>query len=81
MRPTAKVKITSSRMLARKASVVAVSSTRRTFSAWIDASDRGVAFSATGVTKRVRDGLVLRMVGQKKKTVVAKKSSDGSGAR
>ena len=81
MRRAPKVKIVTARVLARKAKVSALHATRRTFPAWIDASERGVAFSATGVTKRVRDGLVLRIVGQKKKTVAAKKSSDGSGAR
>ena len=81
MRRTTKVKITRARGLARKATVAVGGSARRAFPAWIDASDRGVAFPATGVTKRVRDGLVLRMVGQKKKTVVARNSSDGPGAR
>ena len=81
MRRTAKVKIIRARGLARKATVAVVASARRTFPVWIDASERGVAFPATGVTPRVRDGLVLRMVGQKTKTVVARNSSDGPGAR
>jgi hypothetical protein len=34
---------------------------RPAFPAWIDA-DQGLAFSATVVTPRVRDGLVLRLV-------------------
>lgn len=81
MRRVLKVKLVSSGVLVRKAHTPAHSSSRRTFPAWIDASERGVAFPASGVTKRVRDGLVLRLVGRKETTVVARNSSDGSGAR
>ncbi len=82
MRRASKVKIAATQVLPRKpAAVPTVTTGRRTFPAWIDASERGVAFFASGVTKRVRDALVLRLVGRNKKTVVARRSSDGAGAR
>ena len=81
MRRAVKVKIANARVLPRKAKVATVPSVRRTFPAWVDVDERGVAFPAASVTKRVRDGLVLRIVGQKKKTVAARKSSDGPAAR
>ena len=81
MRRATKIKITRARGLARKAAVAMAAPARRAFPPWIDAGERGVALAATGVTPRVRDGLVLRMVGQKSKTAVARNSSDGPGAR
>jgi hypothetical protein len=81
MRRIAKTKIGAARVLPRKAKVVAAASARRAFPAWIDASDRGVAFSAVGVTPRVRDGLVLRLVARKKKIVATRRTPDGPGAR
>lgn len=81
MRRALKVKLASPGVLVRKAHAAVPASSRRTFPAWIDASERGVAFPASGVSKRVRDGLVLRVVGRRKSTVVARKSSDGPGAR
>ena len=76
-----KIKIAAARMLAPKASRVIGTSARRAFPAWIDAGERGVAFSATAVMPRVRDGLVLRMVGRKKPAPTSKKSAHGPGAR
>lgn len=81
MRRTAKVKVAVARMLPRKAAMPATAASRRTFPAWIDAGEGGVAFSAAAVTPRVRDALVLRAVGRKKKPVEARKSSDGPGAK
>jgi hypothetical protein len=64
-----------------KTKVAAAKPLRRAFPAWIDASERSVAFSATGVTPRVRDGLVLRLVARNKKLVATRRTSDGPGAR
>ena len=74
-----KIKIVAARMLAPKAPRIAAGA-RRAFPAWIDADERGVAFSAKAVMPRVRDGLVLRMVGRAKQPV-PKKSAHGPGAR
>ena len=76
-----KIKIVAARMLAPKASRIVGGAVRRTFPAWIDAGERGVAFSATAVMPRVRDGLVLRMVGRAKPASLSKKSAHGPGAR
>ncbi len=76
-----KVKIAAARLLARKSARASGGPARRAFPAWIDASERGVAFSATAVVPRVRDGLVLRMVGRKKNPVAAKRNAHGSSAR
>jgi hypothetical protein len=76
-----KVKIVAARMLAPKATRPISGAARRTFPAWIDASERGVAFSAVAVVPRVRDGLVLRMVGRSKQPAVAKRNAHGSSAR
>ena len=81
MRRLAKTKIASARVLARKAKVATAVQPRRAFPAWIDATERGVAFSAAGVTPRVRDGLVLRLVARKKKIASSRRTSDGPGAR
>lgn len=80
MRRIVKTKIAAARVLPRKAKVTAAQA-RRAFPAWIDASERSVAFSATGVMPRVRDGLVLRLVAQKKKIGTSRRSSDAHGAR
>ena len=60
-------------------SVVAPSS-RRGLSVAIDPRARGVALAATPVTSRVRDGLVLRVVGRKR-SVQMRNLSHGPGAR
>ena len=81
MRRLAKVKTVAVRVPLRKAALSASAASRRGFPAWIDAGERGVAFNAaTAVTTRVRDGLVLRVVG-KKKSAGSKRSSDAHGAR
>jgi hypothetical protein len=82
MRRTIKVKIAVARVPMCKAATAAavIASPRRTFPSWIDANERGVSFAAVTVTPRVRDGLVLRLVG-KQKSVRMRTSSDGSGAR
>lgn len=59
-------KVTAVRGPLRKAAVpVALpAAVRCAYPAWIDAGERGVAFSAVAVMPRVRDGLVLRVVGR-----------------
>jgi len=64
MRRHPKITTVATRVL-RNAALSAAPAARRAFPAWIDAAD-GAAFSATAVTSRVRDALVLRPVGQKK---------------
>lgn len=81
MRRVLKIKLASLGAMARPARPKAHSSARRIFPVWVDASERGVAFSASPVTPRVRDGLVLRLVGCRKTSVVARNASDGPGAR
>ena len=76
-----KIKVVAARMLAPKTPRAIAAPVRRTFPAWIDASERGVAFNAKAVTPRVRDGLVLRMVGRRKSTTPARKNAHGPGAR
>jgi len=77
MRRAAKVKIAASRIPLRKSAGAA----RRSFPAWIDAGEHGVAFPAKQtVMPRVRDSLVLRLVG-KKKPAQPRNSSNGPGAR
>ncbi len=76
-----KIKIVAARMLAPKASRLIGAVSRRAFPAWIDASERAVSFNATAVMPRVRDGLVLRMVGRSKAASTSKKSAHGPGAR
>ncbi len=75
------VKIAAARMLAPKAARMLGAPLRRAFPAWIDASERGVAFNAKAVMPRVRDGLVLRIVGRKKLAATVKPPSHGPGAR
>jgi len=78
MRRAAKVKIVASRIPVRKSAAAAG---RRSFPAWIDAGEHGVAFPAKQtVMPRVRDSLVLRLVG-KKKPAQPRNSSNGPGAR
>jgi len=80
MRRVVKTKIAAARVLPRKTRVTAAQA-RRAFPAWIDAAERSVPFNATGVMPRVRDGLVLRLVAQKKKIGPSRRSSDAHGAR
>lgn len=83
MRRISKTKIAVVRVAVRKspaATVVAPTPPRRVYPAWIDANDRGVAAVPATVTPRVRDGLVLRVVGQKK-NVHPRNPTHGSGAR
>jgi hypothetical protein len=82
MRRSVKIKAVSTRVPLRKAALSATASARRSFPAWIDANESGVAFSATVVTPtpRIRDGLVLRAVA-KKKPAKPEGSTDGHGAR
>jgi hypothetical protein len=63
MRRLAKAKVSAVRVSLRK--VAAALALRPAFPAWIDA-ESGVSFSATVVSPRVRDCLVLRLVEQKK---------------
>ena len=79
MRRNAKVKALSAPVLLRKTAMSAAAAARRTFPAWIDATE-GAVFSANAVTPRVRDALVLRTV-SKKKPANPRRVSDGPGAR
>jgi hypothetical protein len=78
MHHAAKIKIAAAPIPLRKSATK--SAARRVFPAWIDAGERGVAFSAAAVTPRVRDALVLRTV-SKRKRLPGRNSSDGPGAR
>ncbi len=81
-RTPTKIKVAIARVPLRKAALVpavVAPASRRSFPAWIDADDQAVAFPATAVTSRVRDGLVLRVVTRAKP--VTKKVSHGPGAR
>ena len=80
MRRTAKVKIVAGRTPLRKAALSASAASRRGFPAWIDASERGVAFNAATVVPRVRDGLVLRVV-RKLQPSRSRSLSDANGTR
>jgi hypothetical protein len=73
MRRPVVVKRLSARAMLRKSALSATAASRRSFPAWIDANEHGVAFSARVVTPRVRDGLVLR-------TVLQRKAAKGKGA-
>ena len=80
MRRNPKVKVTAARIPLRKPTAAA-GGVRRAFPAWIDAGERGVAFSAAKtVMPRVRDGLVLRVVSKQKRTSQGG-SRHGTGAR
>ena len=81
MRRIAKTKIATVRVLPRRAAAAATVWSRRDYPAWIDASDRGVSFSATCATPRVRDGLVLRLVAQKRKIGSSRRTPDAHGGR
>jgi hypothetical protein len=77
MSPLVKVKAT--RVLTRQAALSAAAASRRPFPAWIAADESGVAFPArTGVSLRIRDGLVLRPVSKNK--VTSGKSARAQGA-
>lgn len=80
MRRPAKIKRLSSVATLRKSALSAAPAARRSFPAWIDASERAVAFPAAGVTPRVRDALVLRTVA-KGKAGKGKDATDAHGAR
>jgi hypothetical protein len=84
MRRTTKVKLAVAHIPLRKAAAPAVAvaplAPRRVVPSWIDGQGRGDSVTATAVTTRVRDGLVLRVVAQKKSLHV-RNSSHGSGAR
>ena len=80
MRRAAKVKLVVARVPLRKAAMTTNAASRRSFPAWIDAGERGVAFFATTAVPRVRDALVLRIVGRKKSTST-RNFSDGHGVR
>lgn len=83
MRRSAKIKVAVARVPLRKAVSLEVPlsvAPRRAFPAWIDSAEGGLAVSATPVTPRVRDGLVLRVVSHKK-PVAARSLSHGAGAR
>ena len=80
MRRSVKVKLLAPRALLRKSALTATAASRRGFPAWIDASERTVAFPAVSVTPRVRDALVLRAVA-KRKAAKSKGSSHADGAR
>ena len=62
MKNSAKAKVSAVQASLRQ--VAAAFTLRPAFPAWIDA-DSGLAFSATVVTPRVRDSLVLRLVSKK----------------
>jgi hypothetical protein len=66
--------------MVRKSALTASAAARRSFPAWIDASEHGVAFTAGVVSPRVRDGLVLRTV-VNRKSAKSKGPSDANGAR
>lgn len=84
MRRTTKVKLAVAHVPLRKAAAPAVVAaplaSRRVLPAWIVGQERGDSVTATAVTSRVRDGLVLRVVAQKKSLHV-RNSSHGSAAR
>jgi hypothetical protein len=80
MRHAAKVKTVAVRVPLRKAAMSASAASRHGFPAWIDAGERGVAFNAATVVPRVRDGLVLRVVG-KKQPIRSRSLPDAHGAR
>jgi len=62
MKNSAKAKVSAVQASLRQ--VAAAFTLRPAYPAWIDA-DSGLAFSATVVTPRVRDSLVLRLVAKK----------------
>jgi hypothetical protein len=62
MKNSAKAKVSAVQASLRQ--VAAAFTLRPAYPAWIDA-DSGLAFSATVVTPRVRDSLVLRLVSKK----------------
>lgn len=80
MRHPAKVKLVAPRVLLRKSALTASAAARRGFPAWIDSSERAVAFPAVNVTSRVRDALVLRTVAKQKSTK-KKRPSHADGTR
>jgi hypothetical protein len=81
MRRPAKVKSAAAgRIPMRKSALTSSAAARRSFPAWIDASERTVAFPAVSATPRVRDALVLRAV-TKPRPAKGKGSDHGPGVR
>jgi hypothetical protein len=84
MRRTTKVKLAVAHVPLRKAAhpalVAAPFAPRRVLPAWIDGQERTDSVTATAVSPRVRDGLVLRVVAQKKSLHV-RNHAHGSAAR
>lgn len=80
MRRPVVVKRLSARALKRRSAVSASVAARRSFPAWIDAGDQGIALSAGLVLPRVRDALVLRVV-SRRKDAKAKGGGHAGGAR
>jgi hypothetical protein len=76
MKNSAKAKVSAVQASLRQ--VAAAFTLRPAYPAWIDA-DSGFAFSATVVTPRVRDSLVLRLVS--KKPYPLRNASHAHGAR
>ena len=76
MKNSAKAKVSAVQASLRQ--VAAAFTLRPAYPAWIDA-DSGLAFSATIVTPRVRDSLVLRLVSKKPHPL--RNSSYAHGAR
>ena len=68
----------SPRRVVRRAATSATAAARRSFPAWIDASEHAVPFAAV-VTPRVRDGLVLRVVTRSQPA--SRRGPHGAGAR
>lgn len=79
MRRPVVVKRLSARALLRKSALSASAASRRSFPAWIDSAEHGVAFTVKAVTPRVRDGLVLRTVLRRK--AKAKGPTNANSAR
>ena len=82
MRRALKIKALSTRVPVRKAALSAGAAARRSFPAWIDASETVAAFPAR-VMPRVRDGLVLRTVAKlpKHRSTKSENPIHGAGAR
>ena len=66
MRRNAKLKVAANRIPVRKSVTSGTAAARRSFPAWVDASEATAPFNATRTAMpRVRDGLVLRRVAKK----------------
>jgi|GEM_PF-4756491 len=83
MRLSSKIKVVVAQLPLRKSAVVPVLAAIAPYRAgpsWIAAGERAFVLPATTVTSRVRDGLVLRVVGKRKYPLV-RTFSHGSSAR